>query len=66
MFYNEERFDAEIMIHYNNATYMPSKKAPWQVEKSEAHIKGRLSCQIMTFSLQSYVNNPKSRGQCTY
>ena len=66
LFDDDERFDAEITVNYSYATYMPSKKAPYQVEKNEAHIKGKLSCQTMSFRLQTYANNPKSRGQCTF
>jgi hypothetical protein len=65
MFDDEERFDAEITIHYSFAEYSPSKKAPWQVVKNEAHIQGKLSCQLMTFLLKSYINSPSNRSKCT-
>ncbi|NJO68359.1 MAG: hypothetical protein HC830_02965 [Bacteroidetes bacterium] len=65
MFDDDERFDAEITIHYSFAEYSPSKKAPWHVVKTKRHIKGKLSCQLMTFLLKSYVNNPSNRAKCT-
>ncbi len=65
MFDDDERFDAEITIHYSFAEYSPSKKAPWHVVKNEAHIKGKLSCQLMTFLLKSYINSPSNRSKCT-
>lgn len=65
MFDDDERFDAEITINYSFAEYSPSKKAPWHVEKSEAHIKGKLSCQLMTYLLRSYINSPSNRSKCT-
>jgi hypothetical protein len=60
----EERIDARIKIHYTRNEYTPAKENAYHVVKQDYNITGLLSCQVMTFRIESFKGDVKTRSKC--
>ena len=54
-----------ISVSVIDTTYYPSAENPERIEISKTIVAGQLTGQIMSFRLNQYLNNPKSRRDCT-